>query len=329
MESRQKILELVSRFEILPAGHQDELRSWLADLNFALNEIFGPDSNYIQYLKYIQFQPEVIYVTDNEREGRWKQGVTQVDNLLHVILNDPKLSDRIILNPDVIVQEDASSEDRVQQSLEEFKESAARQMLSIVAMDGAIEEPPHVDDAKSPRLLDQGSLKQEDGPVLAQNGTQNAMRILCVAGSNALINDEVQKFLSELPAEVMPIPGAVGQESLIDRLSKCTAAQFAVFILSADYHYYSKSQRPVDGAIMASQEAVFELGYLVAKFSRRKIVVLYEEIENFMRPTEFFDLFYVPVTANGAWKNEVLRRIKGNQSIETALNLSSENRLNA
>lgn len=325
MESRQKILELVSRFEILPAGHQDELRSWLVDLNFALNEIFGPDSNYIQYLNYIQFQPDVLFVTDNEREHRWNQGVTQVDNLLHVILNDPKVSDQIIFDPDFIVQEDASSEDRVQQSLEEFKESAVRQMQSIFPVEEEFKEPLRVDVTKSSRLLDQGSFKQEDGPVLVQNGTQNAMRILCVAGSNVLINDEVQKFLSELPAEVMPIPGAVGQESLIDRLNKCTAAQFAVFILSADYHYYSKSQRPVDGAVMASQEAVFELGYLVAKFSRRKIVVLYEETENFMRPTEFFDLFYVPVTANGAWKGEVLRRIKGNHSFEIALNLSVEN----
>lgn len=325
MESRQKILELVRRFEILPAGHEGELRSWIVDLNYALQEIFGPESQYLQYLKFIKFHSDVVFVTDKERERSWKEGVAQVDNLLHVILNDPKVSDQIIFEPDHADQDDASSEDRVRQSLEEFKETAARQMQPLLRMDGVFEEPLSLDVTKSSRLPNGEILKQEVKPAIAQYGPQNAARILCVSGSNTTINEEVQKFLTELPAQVMAIPKAVGQESLIDRLNKCAAAEFVVFILSADFHVYSKSQRPVDGGIMASQEAVFELGYLAARFNRQNMVVLYEESDNFLRPTEFFDLFYVPVTPSGVWKSEVMRRMKGKLALAAGLGLSNEN----
>lgn len=329
MESRQKILELVRRFEILPSGHEGELRTWIVDLNYALQEIFGPDSQYLQYLRYIKFHPEVVFVTDKERDRSWKEGVAQVDNLLHVILNDPKVSDQIMFDPDPADQEDASSEDRVRRSLEEFKESAAKQMQPLLRMDGAFEETLRVDVTKRSRLPDDRTLNVEDKTAVQNDGQKSSARILCVAGSNTAINDEVQKFLTELPAQVMAIPKAIGQDSLIDRLNKCSAAEFVVFILSADFHIYSKSQRPVDGGMTASQEAVFELGYLAARFNRQNMVVLYEESENFLRPTEFFDLFYVPVTPSGAWKAEVLRRMKGKLAIAAGLGLSVENEPNA
>jgi predicted nucleotide-binding protein len=76
---------------------------------------------------------------------------------------------------------------------------------------------------------------------------------------------------------------------------------------------------------VASQEAVFELGYIAAKFDRQHIVVLYQEHADFMMPTEFFDLFYIPITSSGAWKAEVVRRMKVNLAIPAGLGLSMEN----
>lgn len=328
MESRQKILELVRRFEALPTGHEDTIRSWITDLHFALDEIFGSESQYLQYLKFIKFHPEVVFVTERERELSWKQGVFQLDNLLRVILNDPKVSDRIILDPEPSGPNDGhcdpSSEKSIEQSLEDFKDAVKQRHPSMPEED-PIQEPLNVDSEMTAGPSVRQLLKEGGAEFIAdQHKEHNLPLILYVNGHNAVVNDQVQEFIKGLPAQVMSIPKSDGQGSLIDRLNKCSSAEFVVFILSADLHVYSKSQRPVDGGFMASQEAVFELGYLAAKFSRQKIVVLYEESDNFIRPTQFFDLFYVPVTTSGVWKAEVLRRMKGKLAIAAGLGLSVE-----
>ncbi len=333
MESRQKILELVRRFEVLPPGHEETIRSWIADLHFALDEIFGSDSQYLQYLKYIKFHPEVVFVTDRERERSWKQGVAQLDNLLRVILNDPKVSDRIILDQAPSGSNDGhwdpSQDGSVERSLEEFKDAVKQRHPSMME-EGPMQEPLRVDSGMTAGPSVRQLLKEGGAEFISdQDKEQKLPRILCVNGHDAAVNEQVQEFLKDVSAQVMSIPNSAGQESLIDRLNKCAAAEFVVFILSADFHVYSKDQRPVDGGFMASQEAVFELGYLAAKFSRQNIVVLYEESENFIRPTEFFDLFYVPVTASGVWRAEVLRRMKGKLAIAAGLGLSVEDQTSA
>jgi predicted nucleotide-binding protein len=132
------------------------------------------------------------------------------------------------------------------------------------------------------------------------------------------------EFLNNLHVKIISIPKVAGQESLMERINHCVDAEFVVFVLSADFHVYSRNQKPVDANVAASQEAVFVLGYLAAKFDRQKIVVLYTEEPDFLCPTQFFDLFYVPVSSAGTWKNEVLRRMNSKLSIPTGLGLSLE-----
>ena len=92
MESRQKVLELIRRFEDLPEGNESILRSLLVDLKFFIQENFGSDSQYLGYLRYVKFRPEAVFITDKERERSWHDGIAQVDNLLRVILNDTKIT---------------------------------------------------------------------------------------------------------------------------------------------------------------------------------------------------------------------------------------------
>jgi hypothetical protein len=198
-------------------------------------------------------------------------------------------------------QQFSSDEDLVQRSLKEFKETVRLHHSSILD-DGPIREPMRGDPAASvvpsaKRLLNEDGVQDD----VQQMKNDHLVRILCVTGSDPLINEKVIGFLNEIPAQVLSIPKPVGQECLL---------------------VYSKTQRPIDGGLMASQETIFELGYLAAKFNRQKLVVLYEESDDFLRPTEFFDLFYVPITPSGSWKAEVTRRMKGNLAVAAGLGLS-------
>lgn len=334
MRSKQKILELVSRLEDLSVGNESGLRAFICDLNFTINEIFDPTSQYLSYLKHVKFFPSTVFVTDKERERSWQDGVAQIDNLLRVILNDPKVGGNAIAMSHFSDLEKSSHspsdptfpmEEAVVQSLENFKETVGME-YSLIEEDGPIKEP-----LRSDLIATAASLVQAPSPGQVSGMDENNQksgsvgRILCVPGSNQLVNNEVMAFLGLLSAQVMSIPKPVAQESLIDRLNQCASADFFVFILSADFHTYSRTQRPVDASLMASQEAVFQFGYLAAKFDRQKIVVLYQEEDNFLRPTEYFDLFYVPITPSGAWKAEVVRRMKGNLAVPAGLGLSMEN----
>lgn len=334
MDSRQKIFDLLTRLQILPLSDDGVLFEFITDLKFTIQEIFGPESQYLDYLKYVKFIPEIVFVTDIERERSWLNGVSQVDNLLRVILNDVKVRDnsssasvfsesgRIDSLP---APEVSSMEDAVEQSLEEFKKSVAEEYSSLEE-EGPIQEPLRSDfsflamASVSIASSHQELNSQEDKKIVPSVG-----RVLCVPGSQQIVNHEVINFLTHLPAKVMGIPKAVGQESLVDRLGHCLEAEFVVFILSADFYSYSRTQKPVDASLVVSQEAVFELGYIAAKFDRQHIVVLYQEHADFMMPTEFFDLFYIPITPSGAWKAEVVRRMKGKLAIPAGLGLSMEN----
>ncbi len=312
MESRQKVLELIRRFEDLPEGNESILRSLLVDLKFFIQENFGSDSQYLGYLRYVKFRPEAVFITDKERERSWHDGIAQVDNLLRVILNDTKITpapaQSSIITP---------VEETVQTSLADFKD--------IVRMEyPLLEEGPILEPLRDDLAEETAGPLLEDPKPKTNDELTSAGRVLCVLGNATALNEDVLNFLNDLPAEVLSIPKAVGQESLIDRLGRCPESDFVIFVLSPDFHFYSRTQRPVDASLMSAQEAVFQLGYFAAKFDRQKMVVLYQEDKDFVLPTEFSDLLYVPLSSSGLWKAEVIRRMKGKLSLPAGLGLSME-----
>lgn len=333
MDSKQKVFDLITRLQVL---NEDVLREFITDLKFTIKEIFGPESQYLAYLKYVKFTSEVVFVTDKERERSWHDGIAQVDNLLRVILNDPKVSGYPASSPslsgsnqiDSLTSPEAtpSMEEAVEQSLEEFKKSVAEEYPSLEE-EGPIQEPLRVDfvAVAAASSVPTPSFQQELNHQEQKEDVASVGRVLCIPGSEQVINHEVMSFLTHLGVQIVPIPKVIGQESLVDRLSHCLDAEFVVFIMSADFYSYSRILRPVDASLVASQESVFELGYIAAKFDRQHIVVLYQEHADFLMPTEFFDLFYIPITPSGAWKAEVVRRMKVKFAIPAGLGLSIEN----
>jgi hypothetical protein len=247
MDSKQKIFDLITRLQVLPLFNEDVLHEFISDLKFTIEEIFGAESQYLDYLKYVTFIPEVVFVTDKERERSWHDGIAQVDNLLRVILNDSKVSghpssssilsgsDRI----DSLTSPEAtpSMEEAVERSLEKFKKSVAEE-YPLLEEDGPIQEPLRVDfvAVAAEASVPVSSLQQELNLQEQKEDASSVGRVLYVPGSEQIINHEVMNFLTHLSVKVMSIPKAAGQESLVDRLSHYLDAEFVVFILSADFY---------------------------------------------------------------------------------------------
>lgn len=119
----------------------------------------------------------------------------------------------------------------------------------------------------------------EDPKPKTNDELTSAGRVLCVLGNATALNEDVLNFLNDLPAEVLSIPKAVGQESLIDRLGRCPESDFVIFVLSPDFHFYSRTQRPVDASLMSAQEAVFQLGYFRPSSTVRKWLCFIKKIK--------------------------------------------------
>src|SRR5262245_59681749 len=126
MEPRRKIVELISRFEDVPVGCDSILRELIVDLKFFIEENVGSESQYLGYLKYVKFRPEAIFVTDKERERSWHDGIAQVDNLLRVILNDPKITSTPA-EPSWPASIISPIEETVQHSLADFKQNVRQE----------------------------------------------------------------------------------------------------------------------------------------------------------------------------------------------------------
>src|SRR5690348_10717758 len=89
MSHKSQILDLIKRLDDLPVRSEDLLKSFLVDLKITIKEIFGPGNQYLDYLKFVKFRPEAVFVTERELHRSWLSGKAQISNLLRVLLNDP------------------------------------------------------------------------------------------------------------------------------------------------------------------------------------------------------------------------------------------------
>ena len=55
---------------------------------------------------------------------------------------------------------------------------------------------------------------------------------------------------------------------------------------------------------------IFQLGFLVGKLGREKVVVLHLDEGNLKRPTQFFELLYIVFDVQNLWQNELMTALR-------------------
>ena len=307
MNQRKQFLDFVKRLDDLPSLSEDMLAEFTTDLKFAIQEVFGSDSQYLDYLKRIKFRPEAVFVTDRELQRCWYSGAAQVSNLLKVILNDPLIKADSL--PEQLFSSDSNrqsivsseSETEIQLSLQKLKLSMGDDHAVRAEEDGPIKEPLRRD------LLVGQEGSSGEAAVSEHDGTG---RILLVPGSDQLVNNEVAIFLRSLFTNVSICSSFEDHGPFVDRMNRYADTDFAIVILSPDFLFYPRTQTFESASLMASQGLIFQLGYLVAKLGRQRVIVLFQEHDRFRRPTDYFDLYYVSLNPTGAWKTDILKRME-------------------
>jgi predicted nucleotide-binding protein len=88
----------------------------------------------------------------------------------------------------------------------------------------------------------------------------------------------------------------------------------AVVLLSPDDYVYAKNEQPSKRKLKPRQDVVFELGYLLGKLGKEKVLVLYRESEKgeFEVNTDFEGVTSAPFDSLDSWKLALLHGLLGN-----------------
>ncbi len=98
-------------------------------------------------------------------------------------------------------------------------------------------------------------------------------------------------------------------EKIVEQPAEFGDAGFSVALLSPDDYAYPKTDEPTKRRFRPQQEAVFELGFLLGKLGRDRVLVLFRETENFEAPTCFGCLKVAAFDDRGSWKLALLREL--------------------
>ena len=131
--------------------------------------------------------------------------------------------------------------------------------------------------------------------------------VLVVYGRNSQIKEQVARFLMQVGLEpILLEEQAAHGRTLIEKLEYHAQVAFAVVLLTAD-DVAALASAPGQVQPRARQNVIFELGFSVAKLSRERVCVLYEE--GVELPSDFCGVEYKPLDPAGMWKVKLAREL--------------------
>jgi predicted nucleotide-binding protein len=153
-------------------------------------------------------------------------------------------------------------------------------------------------------------LTQTNNNAPSQEASQVNRRVFVVNGADEEMNQAVSKALTKLwlvPIVSREEPGHC--RKIVEQPAEYGDVGFAVVLLSPDDCAYSKTNEPSKRRFRPIQEVVFELGYLLGKLGKEKVLVLFREAENFELPSCFGSLNVTAFDDRGSWKLALLREL--------------------
>lgn len=305
---QEKIEHLAERLRDIGNGEDHLLRDFLKDMQGIISETFGESSQYATYLNNIRFKPASFFASDSEYTKTWRNGVHQVRNLLHMMINDdsfeePSPAPQLRIRPELeavktppMPRED---QDPALDSFHRFNRHVGE------TMDGIKERV--LDRATNNRLVDDGYL-EENGLAQTNAVCASNEQILLVPSQCRVLNSTLYDFFEARLFDCVQLePTGVLRETLDQQLHLLNNVSFAVVVLS------SKSDcgpALADGKSVDNQFGLFALGYLKGKLGRERVVVVCDDPEMIKGLSMYSDLTFISFRANHQmWQNALLSRL--------------------
>ncbi len=153
-------------------------------------------------------------------------------------------------------------------------------------------------------------LPQTNSNVPTQSAGKVNRRVFVISSADEEMQQAVTKALTKL--EFVPIvscedPGHC--RKIVEKPSDYADVNFAVALLSPDDYAYAKTDEPSKRRFRPQQETVFELGFVLGKLGKDRVLVLFRETTNFEVPTCFASLTAAAFDDRDSWKLALVREL--------------------
>jgi hypothetical protein len=347
MDPVTKIKEHIAQLHAVPYDDDARLEVFLTQVKDTIRSLFGSYSQYITYLNSIHFRPVSSLATTEENVRFWALGKKQLRDLLYVILEDPALRiyggwiedseenteklledvqlalghprGRMFSKAAVIAEATESFVDHIRQDMGLSRSVDTGRVVQVV-------EPPKV--LPVDRSLNKLQRVRVDLTELyvVDDGVEEFFvhrssflpkdqkkRILLVKGGDLRLNGRVAKFMNTTEATLVETDsGDMAGNPVQEQIINNGPFEMAVVALAADCWIRSRADGQESAVSSPSPLACFQLGYLVSRLGRGRVIVVYEESNKFHRPTGYFDVIYVPMDPAGVWRREISARLQDN-----------------
>jgi predicted nucleotide-binding protein len=154
---------------------------------------------------------------------------------------------------------------------------------------------------------------KNDGAATLLRAVQKELnrRVFIVHGRDDEARETVSRYIERLNLNAVILRDQPGAGStIIEKFDNYADVNFAVVLLTPDDVGGARGlrDRPEELKLRASQNAVFELGYFIGRFGRRKVGALYKE--GVELPSDYQGVQYISLDSGGAWKLELAQNMK-------------------
>jgi predicted nucleotide-binding protein len=135
-------------------------------------------------------------------------------------------------------------------------------------------------------------------------------RVFVISGTDEEMKKAVTKALTKLllaPIVLCEEPNHC--KKIVEQNRDYGDVNFAVVLLSPDEYAYAKADQPTTRKLKPQQEVVFELGFLLGKLGRDRVMVLFRETGDFVVPASFSGLKVTAFDDRESWKLALLREL--------------------
>jgi predicted nucleotide-binding protein len=99
--------------------------------------------------------------------------------------------------------------------------------------------------------------------------------------------------------------------TIIEKFTDYSNVSFAVVLLSPDDECHADGTLPEEAiGFRARQNVIFELGYFIGRLGRERVVALFRQAENFVLPSDYSGVLYVPFDQGGRWQFDLLKEFR-------------------
>ena len=133
-------------------------------------------------------------------------------------------------------------------------------------------------------------------------------KVFIVHGHDNELKQEVARYVEKLGFDAVILHEQASEgKTIIEKIEKYSDVGYAIVLYTECDKGYDKN-KPNEIKNRASQNVVFEHGYLIAKLGRERVCALVKgDVE---KPGDISGVLYVSYDEKGAWKNEVAKEMK-------------------